>query len=322
LAKANFIGAASAAVTFGIGTAAVNLFANFYSQAAFQAAAHGTFQGSMTTISGGKFWSGFAAGALSSMAASAWSGGSTETTGFSQENNWAYGAKTITHTGLGAGTGTIGMIAFGTVSGGVGARLTGGNFWEGAITGLVVSGLNHAMHSDDNGYDKNGKQINKNGGDTTDYRYDDKGKIIESTNVKFIGGISQGKFRELGGFRGYGFRGLPMATGAITDDSLNFTSNLFAIGEIYRGGKLIYMGLTTIPKASVGIRVVLGGSVNALKSSVYYEGIIGSQSINVFGVKSLPTLYSTAYTWATFLGRNAPIIGAIKIGTGGVILYN
>ncbi len=38
------------------------------------------------------------------------------------------------------------MISFGTVSGGVGAQLTGGNFWQGAVTGLVVSGLNHAMH--------------------------------------------------------------------------------------------------------------------------------------------------------------------------------
>lgn len=58
--------------------------------------------------------------ALSSIAASAWSGGTTETTGFSQENNWAYGAKTITHAGIGEGTGTVGMIAFGTVSGGAG----------------------------------------------------------------------------------------------------------------------------------------------------------------------------------------------------------
>ncbi|KUJ59122.1 hypothetical protein AR687_24780 [Flavobacteriaceae bacterium CRH] len=38
------------------------------------------------------------------------------------------------------------MIAFGTVSGGAGAVLTGGNFWQGAVTGLVVSGLNHALH--------------------------------------------------------------------------------------------------------------------------------------------------------------------------------
>ncbi|RTY85517.1 hypothetical protein EKM00_14240 [Flavobacterium sp. RSP15] len=106
LLKATFIGAASAAVTFGIGSASTALFTNFYSQAAFQAVAHGTFQGTVTAISGGKFWSGFAAGALSSIASSAWGGGTSQTEGFSAENNWAYGAKTIKHAGLGAGTGT------------------------------------------------------------------------------------------------------------------------------------------------------------------------------------------------------------------------
>ena len=46
---------------------------------------------------------------------------------------------------------TYGMVAFGTVMGGVSAELSGGNFWQGAITGLVVSGLNHAMHKIDDG---------------------------------------------------------------------------------------------------------------------------------------------------------------------------
>ncbi|WP_347066563.1 hypothetical protein [Flavobacterium sp. WV_118_3] len=41
------------------------------------------------------------------------------------------------------------MVAFGSVSGVTGASLTGGNFWQGAATGLVVSGLNHALHSGD-----------------------------------------------------------------------------------------------------------------------------------------------------------------------------
>lgn len=145
LAKSTFIGAASAAVTFGIGSAAGNLFTNFFSRAAFSAVAHGTFQGGMTAISGGKFWSGFAAGALSSMAASAWSGGSSVN---------AEGGK-IAGTGMkGIGgnfaNSDLGMIAFGTVSGGTGAALTGGNFWQGAVTGLVVSSLNHAMHQMDN----------------------------------------------------------------------------------------------------------------------------------------------------------------------------
>ncbi|UTN05115.1 FG-GAP-like repeat-containing protein [Flavobacterium bizetiae] len=147
LIKATFIGAASSAVTFGIGTAAGNLFTNFYSQAAFSAAAHGTFQGGMTAISGGKFWSGFAAGALSSVAASAWSGGSSapETHSFGGVSF----TETFNHQGLSGVLGAknvLGMIAFGTVSGGAGAQLTGGNFWQGALTGLVVSGLNHAAH--------------------------------------------------------------------------------------------------------------------------------------------------------------------------------
>ncbi len=38
------------------------------------------------------------------------------------------------------------MIAFGALAGGVGAELSGGNFWQGAITGGIVAGLNHAMH--------------------------------------------------------------------------------------------------------------------------------------------------------------------------------
>ncbi|KQB37713.1 RHS repeat-associated core domain-containing protein [Flavobacterium aquidurense] len=147
LLKATFIGAASSAVTFGIGSASSALFTNFYSQAAFSAAAHGTFQGGMTAISGGKFWSGFAAGALSSMAASAWSGGSSapETHSF----GGASFTETFNHQGLSGVLGannSLGMVAFGTVSGGVGAKLTGGNFWQGAVTGLVVSGLNHYAH--------------------------------------------------------------------------------------------------------------------------------------------------------------------------------
>ncbi|MFA9189390.1 FG-GAP-like repeat-containing protein [Flavobacterium magnesitis] len=142
LAKSMFIGAASGAVTFGIGSAAGNLFTNFFSKATFQALAHGSFQGGMTAISGGKFWSGFAAGAISSIAASAWSGGSSmDALG---KNGHAIAGTGMR--GLGAGTGDLGMIAFGTVSGGAGAKLTGGNFWQGAATGLVVSGLNHALH--------------------------------------------------------------------------------------------------------------------------------------------------------------------------------
>jgi serum amyloid A protein len=104
---------------------------------AVQAVAHGTFQGGMMAVSGGKFWSGFAAGAASSIASSL----------FSFDGNSSNDAT------LGWGNSVrssgAGMVAFGTVSGGAGAHLSGGNFWQGAVTGLFVSGLNHAMHSMD-----------------------------------------------------------------------------------------------------------------------------------------------------------------------------
>ncbi|CAA9202861.1 hypothetical protein FLA105534_04286 [Flavobacterium bizetiae] len=143
LVKAAVIGAASSAVTFGIGSASTALFSNFYSQASFQAVAHGTFQGGMTSISGGKFWSGFAAGALSSVASSAWGGGDTIT------DNGNYTQTLTQHQGISGAIGfnnSLGTIAFGTISGGAGASLTGGNFWQGAVTGLFVSGLNHFAH--------------------------------------------------------------------------------------------------------------------------------------------------------------------------------
>jgi RHS repeat-associated protein len=135
LAKTYYISAASALATYGIGSAAGSMFGNAatFSKAAFQALAHGIVQGGVAGISGGKFWSGFAAGAVSSAVGSLWTA----------DLNGARG-------GLGFfenyRTSSIGMIAFGTLSSGVSAKLTGGNFWQGAAAGLIVSGLNHAMH--------------------------------------------------------------------------------------------------------------------------------------------------------------------------------
>ena len=43
-------------------------------------------------------------------------------------------------------TSTLGTIGFGAVSGGIGAELSGGNFWQGAVIGGFVAGLNQGMH--------------------------------------------------------------------------------------------------------------------------------------------------------------------------------
>lgn len=57
------------------------------------------------------------------------------------------------------------MVAFGALSGGIGAELSGGNFWQGAVTGGIVAGLNSAMHKlgDGNKNNKKGPPYEYNG---------------------------------------------------------------------------------------------------------------------------------------------------------------
>ena len=206
LLKATFIGAASAAVTFGIGSASTALFTNFFSKAAFQAVAHGTFQGTVTAISGGKFWSGFAAGALSSIASSLYSGGQSM-------DGLGKNASAIAGTGfnsIGDNLGDVGIIAFGTVAGGAGAALTGGNFWQGAVTGLVVSGLNHAAHEmddsqqpDPNDNGELAKRIaNQYGGDVSEIREwlnNHPFELVKGSGVRFKGLDIEAKYKNPSG---------------------------------------------------------------------------------------------------------------------------
>ncbi|WP_163408691.1 hypothetical protein [Flavobacterium ajazii] len=81
---------------------------------------------------------------MSSIAASAFGEGFNHE-GIDANGNAINATKVWRGAGKFASSGA-GMIAFGTVSGGAGAALTGGNFWQGAATGLVVSGLNHYVH--------------------------------------------------------------------------------------------------------------------------------------------------------------------------------
>ena len=141
LIQSAVIGTISGAVTFGIGQA-MSSITQVGLRITAQALAHGTFQGSMAGIQGGDFLSNFAAGAISSVAASFYGG-----SGYTNEAG-KFVSQTQGFNGI-IGGGNIGMIAFGSVSGGAGAALTDGNFWQGAATGLVVSGLNHALHNGD-----------------------------------------------------------------------------------------------------------------------------------------------------------------------------
>ncbi len=66
-----------------------------------------------------------------------------------------------------------GTIGFSAVAGGVGAELTGGEFWKGATTGAIVAGLNHVAHTitSEDEYIYNGK------------KYKDKSELYNSTFI-------------------------------------------------------------------------------------------------------------------------------------------
>lgn len=189
------ITAVSGGIAYGIGSVAAGI-GNFYTRATFQALAHGLTQGGMTALAGGKFWSGFAAGSISSIMSSAWQGGESFKTN-------ADGKRYLTDVTKGLGgvgaNGTVGTMFVGTLSGGAGAALTGGNFWQGAVTGLIVSGLNHAAHGgfakkfkfnvmlDEKGARNFGHHAISGELDNGDYRFISKNGTLDPNDANFSG---------------------------------------------------------------------------------------------------------------------------------------
>ncbi|MGV0925010.1 RHS repeat-associated core domain-containing protein [Empedobacter tilapiae] len=137
LGKAATIGAVSGAVSFGIGTVASEITLGI-AKASFQVVAHGITGAIMSEIDGGNGGSGMLSGMISSAISSAVQG--------LGQINWN------TDRGLDAlGYGKyldknvmdVLTVAAGTLSGGISASVSGGNFWQGARQGAITSGLNH-----------------------------------------------------------------------------------------------------------------------------------------------------------------------------------
>ena len=139
--KSTFWGAVSGAVSFGIGevfsttlktglTVAESLKGSIgkLGLALVRAGTHAVSQGVLSAMQGGDFVSGAAAGFFGSLGADAW-GGAMKNLGYEK-----------------FAESTVGTVTFGALSGGIGAELSGGNFWQGAVTGGIVAGLNHQMH--------------------------------------------------------------------------------------------------------------------------------------------------------------------------------
>ncbi|CVK16210.1 RHS repeat-associated core domain-containing protein [Apibacter mensalis] len=140
--KSILMGGAGGAAAYGVGSLAgvirtgistttqtlTNLQVDILA-AGIEGAMNGLTQGIIQGISGGDILQGISSGSISSLVSTAVSMGGT--------------AAGVDGTKIG------GTLFFGTVSGGFGAVLTNGNFWQGAATGLIVSGLNHVAHQMD-----------------------------------------------------------------------------------------------------------------------------------------------------------------------------
>ena len=110
---ANVIGGIASGIAGGVSPTSSSLFA----AGAFQAGSHAVVSGAVSMGQGGRFGSGALSGGLSSVAGSFTS-------------SW----------------GTLGQYGVGAATGGFGAWVAGGDFWQGAAIGAIVTGLNHAAH--------------------------------------------------------------------------------------------------------------------------------------------------------------------------------
>lgn len=146
--------------------------------------------------------------------------------------------------------------------------------------------FNHAAHrmgDNDDGFDKKGNKVNNNGGDTTDYLYDDSGKIVETKKVNII----ENSGSELT-FRFYGTKVVGQG-GTLYDPSAEIFLN-YAGGELLQGlkfgvqgikwgGKLLEIGIKSrfFRKYIFNVSTTnQGGKVVSILNTFKYVGTRGS----------------------------------------------
>lgn len=134
--KAEFFGALSGAVTYGIGSvftttagAATQFAASIgkVGSALLQATAHGLAQGTLSLMQGADL----SAAGMAAITGFVTSGVMSGVTGIAPSVTKSMGASMIT----------------GGVVGGISSKMAGGNFWQGVAIGAIVAGLNHALHA-------------------------------------------------------------------------------------------------------------------------------------------------------------------------------
>jgi len=159
--KAEFFGAVSGAVTYGIGsafssTAVVSALGNVGS-AVTQALAHGLAQGLLAVVQGGDL-SQAGMAATTAFVTSGLMSGLTKA------------APSVTNS-------LAGSMVIGGAIGGITSELSGGNFWQGVAIGAIVAGMNHSLHS------INTKSEMVNIIERADHKADEPGTIAATKDV-------------------------------------------------------------------------------------------------------------------------------------------
>lgn len=198
-------------------------------------------------------------------------------------------------------------------------------------TGIIVAGLNHAMHSgdmqptdNDDEYmlTKDGKmvRVGSKGGAKTDYLYDEftyaqtsESRTLLATADVQHSTVTTGSFSP-GGYpvrEGFGYRIHTQFGGhGLYDPSFDIMSNVPLSGGI----TLTKFGLTRLSKSAYGLSVGLGGSKTMLKSSYLFS----RTPLNVSMGVRLPTIMGVSTNnLGVFLGRNSALIGAGSATYGG-----
>lgn len=251
-AKSVIIGGISGALTFGIGeifkVGVDGLYIGKFAQnlkgfaEIVQAGMHGISQGftSMLGSNGAGFFQGFVSGALGSLAAGGW--------------------------GKVAGSSGVSMIVFGALSGGIGAELSGGNFFKGFVIGGIVAGLNHAMHSSD----MEPTASDDDGGDCpTCPKKAKEGDVYYQRNLKLLDDFSFDNLDQFGGFSRWQY-----SNGQWVESPIKMITGTVPIGP---GGSL------------KGIKALL--SKDAIKSVNSYKDLIIKHQSKLIKYMSNPDNY-------------------------------
>lgn len=220
----------------------------------FQAVAHGVSQGALSTFLGGDFWS----SALSASFASV----SNDLLQLATANS---GEFSVTRSKGFA-------LANGAVSGGIGSVLGGGNFWQGAGQGLIVTAFNFLAHKPEGPGDPPGE--NKTPGDAV------KG-YLNSIKQDVIDGFANfGDALDMTGdwFTGSGSSNRTISTGRI----VNSLKDAPAVERArdYWYAKADRLNSSKVQVTGYAGKFGLKGLVNSGFSP--FKQFIGSMSINIY----------------------------------------